>query len=220
LIIAWFATPWRLAYRLGGRIATPLAARQPGALLAVVVLTAFIIAISQAIRHGEWSSAAFLSALALCPVISPIADAAISRASEHGADRYAAQIGYNKALALALRTTQVADASQPRHPLLRDHPAIDRRLRRLEAASGQAGNFWITGGTDTDHFRGQVSTHPIWGDNQPDPNNPTIPASPSDPVDIGIPALPHSAHYTTTDIFGFSAPGVSASVQVAYRPAK
>jgi STE24 endopeptidase len=137
LITAWFATPWRLAYRVGGRIAAPLAARQPRALLAVVVLTAFIIAISQAVQHGEWSSAAVLSALALCPVISPVADAAISRASEHRADRYAAQIGYNKALTLALRTTQLAEASQPRHPLLRDHPAIDRRLRRLETASGQ-----------------------------------------------------------------------------------
>lgn len=85
---------------------------------------------------------------------------------------------------------------------------------------GTNGDFWITGGTDTDHFRGQVFVHPIWGDVQPDPNNPTVPASPSDPVDIGIPAVPHSAHYTTTDIFGFSAPGVSASVQVAYRPAR
>ncbi|MDT4937274.1 MAG: endopeptidase, partial [Pseudonocardiales bacterium] len=27
LIIAWFAMPWRLAYRVGGRIAAPLAAR-------------------------------------------------------------------------------------------------------------------------------------------------------------------------------------------------
>lgn len=125
--------PWRVAYRVGGRIAAPLAARQPRALLAVVVLTAFIIAISQAIQHGEWSSAAVLSTLALCPVISPIADAAISRASERGADLCAAQIGYNKALTLALRTTQVAEASQPTHPLLRDHPDIDRRLRRLEA---------------------------------------------------------------------------------------
>jgi Zn-dependent protease with chaperone function len=137
LIIAWFALPWRLAYRVGGRIAAPLAARQPRALLALVVLTALIIAIGQAVQHGEWSSAAVLSALALCPVISPIADSAISRASEHAADRYAAQIGYNKALTVALRTMHVAEASQPRHPLLRDHPAIDRRLRRLEAASGQ-----------------------------------------------------------------------------------
>lgn len=133
LIIAWFALPWRLAYRVGGRIAAPLAARQPRALLALVVLTAFTIAISQAVRHGEWNSAVVLSALALCPVISPAADAAISRASEHRADRYAALIGYTTALTLALRTTPGVGASQPRHPLLRDHPAIDRRLRRLEA---------------------------------------------------------------------------------------
>jgi Zn-dependent protease with chaperone function len=39
LIIAWFSMPWRLAYRVGGRIAAPLAARQPRALLALVVLT-------------------------------------------------------------------------------------------------------------------------------------------------------------------------------------
>jgi Zn-dependent protease with chaperone function len=136
LIIAWFAMPWRLAYRAGGRIA-PLAARQPRGLLALVVLTAFIIAIDNAVRRGEWSSAAVLAALALCPVISPIADAAISRASEHQADRYAAQIGYNKALTLALRTPQVAEPSQLRHPLLRHHPGMDRRLRRLEAAFGQ-----------------------------------------------------------------------------------
>jgi Zn-dependent protease with chaperone function len=55
LIVAWFSMPWRLAYRVGGRIAAPLAARQPRALLALVVLTAFIIAISQAVQHGEWA---------------------------------------------------------------------------------------------------------------------------------------------------------------------
>ena len=79
---------------------------------------------------------------------------------------------------------------------------------------GTNGDFWITGGTDTDRFRGVVDVHPIIGDDGINP------ASPSNPVDLGIPALPQSAHYTTTDIFGFSAPGVSASVQVAYRPAK
>jgi Zn-dependent protease with chaperone function len=103
--------------------------------LAAVVLTGFIIAISQAVQHGEWSSAAVLSALVLCPLISPLADAAISRASEYEADRHAAQVGYNQALAIALRTTQVAEASDPDHPLLRGHPTIDRRLRRLEADS-------------------------------------------------------------------------------------
>jgi Zn-dependent protease with chaperone function len=76
-------------YRVGGRIAAPLVRRQPRALLALVVLTSFIIAIRQAVREGDWASAAVLSALALCPVISPIVDAAISRASEHEADQYA-----------------------------------------------------------------------------------------------------------------------------------
>jgi Zn-dependent protease with chaperone function len=114
-----------------------MARRQPRALLAGVVLAALIIAISQAIRHGEWSSAAVLGALALGPFISPIADAAISRASEHEADQYAAQIGYSKALTLALKTTHVGEANQPGQSLLRGHPAIDRRLRRLEVASGQ-----------------------------------------------------------------------------------
>ena len=79
---------------------------------------------------------------------------------------------------------------------------------------GSNGDFWITGGTDTDYVRGQVDVHPIIGDDGVNP------ASLSNPVDIGIPALKQSAHYTTTHIFGFSAPGVSASVQVAFRPAK
>lgn len=84
---------------------------------------------------------------------------------------------------------------------------------------GSNGNFWITGGTDTDRFRGQVDVHPIWGDVQPDPNNPTVPASLSDPVDIGIPALPGTFHFNTAEVWGVSAPGVSAQVTIAYRPA-
>jgi hypothetical protein len=84
---------------------------------------------------------------------------------------------------------------------------------------GDNGDFQITGGTDTDMFKGQKITHPIFGDNQPDPNNPTLPASPDNPSDTGIPAHPASYHLNTTDIFGFSAPGVSAMVQVSYRPA-
>ena len=36
--------------------------------------------------------------------------------------------------------------------------------------------------------------------------------------DTGIPATP--GHYSTSDIFGFTAPGVAAQIQVAFRPAK
>jgi hypothetical protein len=36
--------------------------------------------------------------------------------------------------------------------------------------------------------------------------------------DPGIPATP--GDYSTSDIFGFTAPGVAAQIQVAFRPAK
>ena len=86
---------------------------------------------------------------------------------------------------------------------------------------GTDGNFWITGGTDTDRFKGQTFVHPIFADPQyqPDPNNPTVFASPTTPVDTGVPARPGTFHYDTVDIWGVSAPGASANIQVAYRPA-
>jgi hypothetical protein len=37
-------------------------------------------------------------------------------------------------------------------------------------------------------------------------------------MDTGIPAVP--GHYSTSEILGFSAPGIAAQIQVAYRPAK
>jgi hypothetical protein len=37
-------------------------------------------------------------------------------------------------------------------------------------------------------------------------------------VDTGIPATP--GHYNTSDVLGFSAPGVAVQIQVAFRPAK
>jgi hypothetical protein len=36
--------------------------------------------------------------------------------------------------------------------------------------------------------------------------------------DTGIPAVP--GHYNTSDVFGFTAPGVAAQIQVAFRPAR
>jgi hypothetical protein len=87
---------------------------------------------------------------------------------------------------------------------------------------GDNGNFWLTGGTDVDRFQGQIFVHPIFASDQyqPDPSNPTVAASPSTPQDIGIPAAAGTYHLSTVDIFGFSAPGVTAVVQVAYRPAR
>ena len=37
-------------------------------------------------------------------------------------------------------------------------------------------------------------------------------------MDTGIPAVP--GRYNTTDVLGFSAPGVAIQIQVAFQPAK
>ena len=68
-------------------------------------------------------------------------------------------------------------------------------------APGSAGpqTFFITG-TETDTYRGVKTTSEFTN------------------FDSGVSAVP--GHYSTSDIFGFSAPGVAVQVQVAFRPAK
>jgi Zn-dependent protease with chaperone function len=136
LVTAWLSMPWRTLYRVGARLAAPLAARQPRVLLTAVTLAAFAIAIAQAAEQHAWASAFVLAALPVCWVISPVADAAISRAAEHEADRFAAQVGYGEALGRALRAARTSETRMSGSSLLRQHPAIDRRVRRLELAVG------------------------------------------------------------------------------------
>jgi hypothetical protein len=68
-------------------------------------------------------------------------------------------------------------------------------------APGSAGpqTFFI-GGTETDTYRGVKETSEFTN------------------FDSGVSAVP--GHYSTTDILGFSAPGVAVQIQVAFRPAK
>lgn len=80
---------------------------------------------------------------------------------------------------------------------------------------GPNNDFLITGGTDTDYFRGSQDVHPIIGDDGVNP------ASPDNPSDTGVPALPGTYHLGTADVFGQQMPpGVSAQITVAYNPAK
>ena len=62
-----------------------------------------------------------------------------------------------------------------------------------------SGTF-VASGEETDIFRGTSETFDFTG------------------VDTGIPATP--GHYNTSQILGFSAPGVAIQIQVAFRPAK
>jgi hypothetical protein len=68
-------------------------------------------------------------------------------------------------------------------------------------ASGSAGSqTFFASGEETDSFRG---------------NNVTFDFT---DLDTGISAVP--GHYSTSDVLGFSAPGVAIQIQVAFRPAK
>ncbi len=59
---------------------------------------------------------------------------------------------------------------------------------------------FVASGTETDTFRGTSETFDVTNE------------------DTGIPATP--GHYTSSDILGFSAPGVAIQIQVAFRPAR
>lgn len=135
LLISWFAAPWRAACRVAATVALPLVRRQPRIPFTLIVATAFAVAITQAILHNDWASATVLGALLLCPVICPICDAATSRSSEHAADQYAAQFGYGDDLAQLLQATQIAQTDQHGQRLLREHPPVAARIRRLQTVS-------------------------------------------------------------------------------------
>jgi hypothetical protein len=67
---------------------------------------------------------------------------------------------------------------------------------------GSNGDFWVTSETDTFTGHGPPQSQEFTPENE----------------DTGVPATP--GHYNTTDLFGFSAPGLAFQIQVAYRTAK
>jgi hypothetical protein len=77
---------------------------------------------------------------------------------------------------------------------------------------GSAGpqTFFVTTGTQTFTGHGQPVTVPLTQDDG-------SLVTPANPLDTGIPAVP--GHYSTTELMGFSAPGISAVIQVAFKPA-
>lgn len=134
LVTVWLAAPWRLASRLviGIGLAT-VGRRQPLRPLAVVVLAGVVIAVVQAVQQRQWAIAVVLTTVAVCAVVCPLVDAAVSRRSEYAADRYAAGVGVGAPLAAAL---QVLAAGQRRRAglvarLVSRHPVMDRRITEL-----------------------------------------------------------------------------------------
>lgn len=78
---------------------------------------------------------------------------------------------------------------------------ISVEIESWTIAAGSAGpQTFFASGEETDSFQGTKTTF--------DFSN----------LDTGIPATP--GHYSTSDILGFTAPGVAFQTQVAFRPAK
>lgn len=143
LVTAWLAAPWRFASRLFLALGLAFAGRQPRRLLALLAAVVVVLAVVQAIQHGQPMVAALLVCLALAGVACPLADAALSRCDEYAADRYAARAGYGPALAAAL--ARMDDGSEHRRRGLLERltarlPSVAQRLDalyELELVGGQ-----------------------------------------------------------------------------------
>jgi STE24 endopeptidase len=140
LVTMWLAMPWRFALRLVIRIGlATVGRRQPLRLLALVALAGVVVAVVQAVQQRHWAVAVVLSAVAVCTVVCPLADAALSRRSEYAADRYAADVGVGPQLAAAL---QVLAGGRRRRPALvvrvvSRHPEVAQRIAVLSCAHDQ-----------------------------------------------------------------------------------
>jgi hypothetical protein len=79
------------------------------------------------------------------------------------------------------------------------HSSIEIESWTIEPGSAGPQTFFASG-EETDTFRGTSETFDVTHE------------------DTGISAVP--GHYNTSDVLGFSAPGVAIQIQVAFRPAK
>lgn len=99
------------------------------------------------------------------------------------------------------------------------HMSMDATSWVIGPGSAGPATFLITGGTQTFNTQGGQVTMPITTDGNPPASDGSNVASPTNPYDTGIPAVP--GHYNTADVFGpFTPPGISVEVQVSYRAAR
>lgn len=136
LATMWLGAPWRrtAGFTLGFCLGL-VGRRQSLKLTAVVAAGVLVTAVVQSLQRSDWVSAAVLAALPIFGLGAPLADAALSRASERAADRYTVAVGMGPALAGALRHvgSLTADGGGLRRVYDR-HPPLEDRLVELAAA--------------------------------------------------------------------------------------
>lgn len=132
LLSVWLAAPWRLVSRFALGMVLGFARRQRLVASAMAMLVVGFT-IAGAARDGQWMTVSILGGLVSCGVAVPLVDAAISRAGERAADRYAvaAGAGYELACALRAMTTPAAPRAGWLARLVARHPPIERRIAAL-----------------------------------------------------------------------------------------
>jgi Zn-dependent protease with chaperone function len=131
LITAWLTAPGRAAVFMIGGLLRLIVRTVPTAKAALVLVPVLlVVAGMQAVQHHAWAPLAVLTVLAAVLTVHPVADAALSRASELAADKYAANVGSGPDLASALAV--VPRSPRPSSDGLRtSHPPVDVRIARL-----------------------------------------------------------------------------------------
>jgi STE24 endopeptidase len=133
LMIAWLAAPWRLAAAIFAGLLRAIMRHVPTARASLVLVPVVgVIAAVQLAQHHAWFALTMLVGLALIVAVEPLAQAAISRASERAADDYTARLGSGPDLAAALQRGQVTDRTVP---WLATHPRLADRVNRLQGTT-------------------------------------------------------------------------------------
>jgi Zn-dependent protease with chaperone function len=138
LATLWLAAPWRcVAGFLLGLTYGAFGRRQRPRTLVAVVAAGVVVAIVQTIERGAWLAAGLLGALVVCGVGVPLVDAAVARASERAADRFAVSAGVAGDLAAALLAISGGDTLRRGFSarLRARHPALPNRVEDLLATA-------------------------------------------------------------------------------------
>lgn len=140
LPLAWLGAPWRLIQTAGVGLLRPLIRRVPLHRVSVVLLPVIgVVAAVQLVAHRAWSPLAILVGFGLVIWIQPVAEAALRRAQEYAADRYATAAGVGPQLITTLRRLPAPQRRIGAWARLRaGHPTPAKRIDRLLTEVPQA----------------------------------------------------------------------------------
>ena len=140
-LVLWLTLPWRVLCRVLIRVGYRLVGSQPVVPLAAVGLVAVLVGGVQLVRDRSWGAVVLVVVVLVAAAVSPLVDAAVSRAAEFAADRYAARVGYAADLAHVLRRFDGEGQSRTVGArLLERHPAARDRASRLDRAVELSGS--------------------------------------------------------------------------------